>query len=77
MVRFCLYSDIMSDHVKFELTFTKVGTIYDACINSTHTVMAEIILVSYQCPDNLSVQMCIDLTTCKTDRKLSDDRLLS
>ena len=34
MIRFCLYSDIMSDHAKFELTFTKVGTIYDA---SAHT----------------------------------------
>ena len=57
-----LYSD-MSDHAKFELTFTKFGTIYDASIDSIYTVMAQIILVSYQCPDNLSVQMCIDLTT--------------
>ena len=55
MIRFCLYSGIMSDHAKFELTFTKVGTICDASIDSTHTVMAHIILVSYQCPDNLSV----------------------
>ena len=47
MIRFRLYSDIMSDHVQFELTFTKVGTIYDASIDSTHTVMAQIILVSY------------------------------
>ena len=47
MIRCCLYSDIMSDHAQFQLTFAKVGTIYDASINSTHTVMAQIILVSY------------------------------
>ena len=47
MIRFCLYSDIMSDHAQFELTFTKVGTIYDASIDSIHTLMAQIILVSY------------------------------
>ena len=34
MIRFCLYSDIMSDHAKFELTFTKVGTIYDTYMHA-------------------------------------------
>ena len=33
MLRFCLYSDIMSDHVKFELTFAKVGIIYDTSMH--------------------------------------------
>ena len=26
MIKFCLHSDTISDHAKFELTFTKVGT---------------------------------------------------
>ena len=30
---------LLSDHAKFELTFTKVGTICDSCIDSTRTVI--------------------------------------
>ena len=29
-------ADIMSDHAQFELTFTKVGNIYDTCMHHTN-----------------------------------------